>query len=201
MEVRAVLASPEQVLEVRRNRVVLQSRVNLGSTARLIRVFVGVLRGALGGQVQPEAVQRAALLRDPAGAAGATGRSHSSEGGRPEAGGGSHALPRLCRVDHRGSARRDAADHLPRHQAGRVTFAITDSVDTSGSRDRALGATWQALVSSRCAPYPSVAVPDSPVRMRTPHPRHALSQAHSIDPAHRHCRASSYAPECCRPVA
>ena len=39
-DVRAVLASPEQVLDVRPNRVVLQSRVNLGSTAQLIRVFV-----------------------------------------------------------------------------------------------------------------------------------------------------------------
>ena len=43
-DVRAVLASPEQVLEVRPNRVVLQSRVNLGSTAQLIRVFVDVDR-------------------------------------------------------------------------------------------------------------------------------------------------------------
>ena len=37
-----VVASPEQVLEVRPNRVVLQSRVNLGSTAQLIGVFVEV---------------------------------------------------------------------------------------------------------------------------------------------------------------
>ena len=44
MEIRAVLASPEQVLEVRPDRVVLQSRVTLGSTARLIRVFVDVDR-------------------------------------------------------------------------------------------------------------------------------------------------------------
>ncbi len=43
-DVRVVLASPEQVLEVRPNRVVLQSRVNLGSTAQLIRVFVDVDR-------------------------------------------------------------------------------------------------------------------------------------------------------------
>ena len=40
-DVRAV-ASPEQVLEVRPNRVVLQSRVNLGSTAQPIGVFVDV---------------------------------------------------------------------------------------------------------------------------------------------------------------
>lgn len=36
--------SPEQVLEVRPNRLVLQSRVQLGSAARLIRVFVDVDR-------------------------------------------------------------------------------------------------------------------------------------------------------------
>ena len=42
--VRAVLASPEQVLAVRPNRVVLQSRVRLASTAKLIRVFVDIDR-------------------------------------------------------------------------------------------------------------------------------------------------------------
>ena len=43
-DVRAVLTAPEQVLEVRPNRLVLQSRVQLGSTARLIRVFIDVDR-------------------------------------------------------------------------------------------------------------------------------------------------------------
>ena len=41
---RAVLTAPEQVLEVRPNRLVLQSRVQFGSAARLIRVFVDVDR-------------------------------------------------------------------------------------------------------------------------------------------------------------
>ena len=44
--VRSVLSAPEQRLEVRRGRVVLQSRVSLGEPARiyLIRVIVGIDR-------------------------------------------------------------------------------------------------------------------------------------------------------------
>ena len=42
--VRSVLAAPEQVLEVRSHRVVLQSRVRTGSTAQLVRVFVDIDR-------------------------------------------------------------------------------------------------------------------------------------------------------------
>ena len=42
--VRSVLASPEQVLEARPHRMILQSRVRMGSTAQLIRVFVDIDR-------------------------------------------------------------------------------------------------------------------------------------------------------------
>ncbi|MDE0025004.1 MAG: DUF4258 domain-containing protein, partial [Spirochaetaceae bacterium] len=42
--IRAVLASPEQVLEVRPNRVVLQSRVQTGPAEKLFRVFVDIDR-------------------------------------------------------------------------------------------------------------------------------------------------------------
>ncbi len=42
--VRALLASPGQVLEVRPGRIVLQSRLGVGATSRLLRVFVDVDR-------------------------------------------------------------------------------------------------------------------------------------------------------------